>query len=499
MLLRSRCARVLLLAACALLVSGPAPAAGARCHGKPDPHAQPNEFPVEVPRLRPLGHAANGALFAVGDDDSVLRLLHVWGKPYDMGFAQCALQPDRCRSFFNATYAYLVEQVEDAAKAVKLPKWFVEAVAKLGLEAALEAQWLVMESHVPKHFLDEMRGVADGAKLPLRTVLQLHMIGELTKAQCSMFGAWGSATPDGHLLQMRALDWDVAPPFTDHPQITVYHPEGGAASQHAFANIGFTGFVGAMTGLSAASTAISEIGVSFPDSTFGDESRFGVPFVFLLRDLLQFDANLTQMQRRISDAERTCHLMLGLGDGKAVAPGAAGGARGSATPDASSAPFSGVRYAHSAVSFFTDPANVPPTEEWHPPLEDVIYWGMDWACPGYSVPLHHQLAAHHGNLTAEAAARDVAAVTQTGDLHIALYHLEPTPGQGKLLVSFARPTTSSAGPLKAFDRPYLDFDLAELFAKPTQAASGAAENAGASVELSASGDKRAAKGGVATE
>ena len=35
------------------------------------------------------------------------------------------------------------------------------------------------------------------------------MIGELTKGACSMFGANASATPDGSLLQLRALDWDV--------------------------------------------------------------------------------------------------------------------------------------------------------------------------------------------------------------------------------------------------------------------------------------------------
>ena len=35
--------------------------------------------------------------------------------------------------------------------------------------------------------------------------------------------------------------------------------------------------------------AISEIGVSFPDETFGKESRFGIPFTYILRDIIQFD------------------------------------------------------------------------------------------------------------------------------------------------------------------------------------------------------------------
>lgn len=86
------------------------------------------------------------------------------------------------------------------------------------------------------------------------------------KGQCSMFGANGTATPDGHLLQLRALDWDVdgmhisllinavpgtllhsdAGPFKNYPQITVYHPNAG--SGYGFANVGWTGWIGSITG-----------------------------------------------------------------------------------------------------------------------------------------------------------------------------------------------------------------------------------------------------------
>ena len=35
--------------------------------------------------------------------------------------------------------------------------------------------------------------------------------------------------------------------------------------------------------------SIHEIGAAFPDETFGNESRIGVPFTHVLRDILQFD------------------------------------------------------------------------------------------------------------------------------------------------------------------------------------------------------------------
>lgn len=77
-------------------------------------------------------------------------------------------------------------------------------------------------------------------------------------------------------------------PFKDFASVTVYHPKNLG---HDFANVGFIGWIGALTGQSSAHMAISEIGVTFPDATFGKESRVGIPFVFLLRDILQFDTS----------------------------------------------------------------------------------------------------------------------------------------------------------------------------------------------------------------
>lgn len=53
--------------------------------------------------------------------------------------------------------------------------------------------------------------------------------------------------------------------------------------------------------------------VSFPDDTFGTESRFGIPFTFLLRDILQFDESLDDTIDRLINAHRTCDLILGTG------------------------------------------------------------------------------------------------------------------------------------------------------------------------------------------
>ena len=91
-------------------------------------------------------------------------------------------------------------------------------------------------------------------------LMRVHLLGELTQSQCSMIGAWGAATQTtGKTLQLRALDWDVQGPFKNYPSVVVYHPSNNG---HAFANIGYLGFIGSLTGHSSVQLAISHIGTA---------------------------------------------------------------------------------------------------------------------------------------------------------------------------------------------------------------------------------------------
>lgn len=75
-------------------------------------------------------------------------------------------------------------------------------------------------------------------------------------------------------------------------------------------------------GISDAQLGISEIGVGYPDSTFGEESRIGVPFIvrfdtkfltnkkFILREILQYDYTLDDAINRMANSRRTCGMCL---------------------------------------------------------------------------------------------------------------------------------------------------------------------------------------------
>jgi len=60
----------------------------------------------------------------------------------------------------------------------------------------------------------------------------------------------------------------------------------------------------------------------------------------------------------------------------------------------------------------------PVNDTWHPRLQDVVYYGMDWLCPSFSSVLHQQLSRYHGTLTPALAIEQVTSIVQTGNLRM---------------------------------------------------------------------------------
>ncbi|KAK3083855.1 hypothetical protein FSP39_004201 [Pinctada imbricata] len=368
----------------------------------PSPTATPNLSPIYTKDPVQIKVVKNGKLFTVGEGEDQFLIAHVWGTPYDMGFAHGQLVSDKAVRMMDAVWKYLEDQIVQAVNGTVdiFKPWFLRDVANIGLDAALDLELDVTREFTGKYFFEEAQGLADGSGVDLKRILRIHMIGEFTKGSCSMLGAWGTANS---LIQLRTLDWSVDGPFKDFPQVTVYHPINDGKNGQDFANFGWTGWIGSITGMNSQRMAISEIGVSFPDETFGKESRFGVPFTFILRDILQFDKTLDDAINRLSNAKRTCDLILGVGDGK-------------------SRQFRSVEYS-GEVAYFFDDKNLRPDAYWHPKIDNVVYHGMDWNCPAYNDVMARQLTKYHGNITAESIIRDVVPIVQTGDLLVSVYDL----------------------------------------------------------------------------
>jgi hypothetical protein len=90
--------------------------------------------------------------------------------------------------------------------------------------------------------------------------------------------------------------------------ITIYHSnEEGSVP---FANIAWVGFLGSLTGYSSAKIGVSErLRGGSPDTM----TRFGKPWTYALRDVLQFSKTIDDALNQLNATDRTCSVYLGIG------------------------------------------------------------------------------------------------------------------------------------------------------------------------------------------
>ncbi|ETO13965.1 hypothetical protein RFI_23402 [Reticulomyxa filosa] len=164
--------------------------------------------------------------------------------------------------------------------------------------------------------------------------------------------------------------------------------------------------------------------------------------MYVLRDILQFDTSVQDATNRFESIRRTCYLILGVGDGKQDE-------------------FLGYQYSTSVLNAYTDTNMEPYNETWHPRIDNIVYWGMDWMDPGYSGALSQQLELYYGNITYNTAIKDIIAHVQSGDLHIALYDY----ANDQVFISIHSKSDQNTAFQNAYQRPYIRFDLNDLFAE----------------------------------
>jgi len=311
-----------------------------------------------------------------------------------------------------------------------LPGWIQTMVEEYGVPAALDATYLLTRDYTPAHWFDELQGLADGCGLTYTQIVQIHMLPELIQASCTLAGAWGPATSTNSLYQLRALDWNVDGPFQLHPSVVVYHPNDGDG--HEFAILGWSGWIAGLTGISAAPVGICQ---KVWWGYTGEMSRSGYPFHYLLRDILQYDSNVDDAVSRISTADRTCAIFVGVGD-----------------------PVSGFRaieYATTNVTVFDD-RNFP---GWpgHYKAPGVVYVDK-FAQPSHNKCVGSILQQQYGNINATTFLNYVTPMHQTGDMHIGIYDY-----QNELFyVANASPYVNG-NYTPAYLRPFVRLSLADMW------------------------------------
>lgn len=333
--------------------------------------------------------------------------------------------------------------------------------APAAFNKALEWVYEAEEQYMPAYLVEEMEAMGKGICLGLAKtgeacdpeamtmmIKRVNMLPELIRMACTAYGAWGTATPDGKLTQIRALDFGSGP-FGNYTIVGVYRSAPDAAEQErAFATVMFPGMVGVITGVSDKGVGISEkVWMTYDTPSLQPGSYDGEPDVFVLRDLLQKAGTREEAEAHMNEVKRTFAIWVGVGDYASQKMDIVGYLEASATP-------------------YTDVTMPSNTGQQY--IENVVYVDKhpQPSHDGTTGTLPVGLEDFWGNLTM-ANSRMVLQSHQTGDQHIAMYDF----GNEQMLVSIGRinedgdygPVGGDLSSWKAYNRPYLQFSLQDLW------------------------------------
>jgi isopenicillin-N N-acyltransferase-like protein len=355
----------------------------------------------------PAAQEVHGTVETLGEGADALKLLHVWGTPREMGYAQGKLAAAEVNDFCTKIIAAMT--------------------AGMGVsEEDLDQAWAAMEPYVPPEYLEEMEGLAEGAGVDPVLIKRAHAIPDLSEMDCTFFAAWGDFTADGHFIQLRALDYATEAHIQDNPAIIVYHPDDGPA----YVDVGWCGFIGMVTGMNAEGVCMSEIGDDFDK---GNQTLEAEPMPFVMRDVIRKATSLDEGVGIVRAAKRTSSFLYLIGDAKL--PGARALKTGPKTFEV------------------YDQQDTP-----YGPLGNVLWMSMG-ADSGWNQKIRDALAEQAGKLTVDSAIEGVTGKCKTGDLHTVYFDATDL----KLWVANADVDGSPA-----YDEGFVTFDFGAATQRPGQ-------------------------------
>lgn len=116
----------------------------------------------------------------------------------------------------------------------------------------------------------------------------------ISRAGCTGFGAWGNATPDGHLITGRNFDWEAAEVFSRERLVVMCEPDNGIP----FISVSWAGMAGVISGMNRAGVSVTVNGAptSLPKET-------ATPVAIVARDIMQQAHNLAEANQILLNAK----------------------------------------------------------------------------------------------------------------------------------------------------------------------------------------------------
>lgn len=225
-----------------------------------------------------------------------VTVLRLQGKPYDIGYQHGVLLKDEIKALLNYFF-------------VEKEKVFGMSHEEIGRAAE------VLKKYIPEEYMEEMRGIAEGAGVEFEKVLHANTFLDAVSAgwmgvkapRCSNFAAMPENTAAGIIVHGRNLDWSQDRNLTKANVVFFITPEDGVP----FASLSWAGMTGTLTGMNSEQISMGEM-----TSMSYEASLDGVPIMILLRMLLERAGTLEEAYSVLADNPRTTGYNALITDGK---------------------------------------------------------------------------------------------------------------------------------------------------------------------------------------
>ena len=207
-----------------------------------------------------------------------VRILHLYGNPYQMGRQQGALLRGEIRTLYK--------------------DYFVRfAGGDVPIAIAAKVAEVTMLPHIPEDYKAEMRGLAEGAGLSFEEVLTAQAFLDIKKlVQCSTVSVTGSASGAGEPMLGRNLDFPSLGIAHRHSLVVVRHPTEGQTT----VSVGWPLLIGVFSGMNQAGVSLAMMEVYTAESSIA-----GMPYAFQYRRALEQSNSTSEVIQFIRAAKHT--------------------------------------------------------------------------------------------------------------------------------------------------------------------------------------------------
>lgn len=117
----------------------------------------------------------NAALYEAGPENATFSVVHIYGDPYERGYALGTIQKDTIREFISKTWTYLTELVVDSFPGDTLSQGAKIMITDYGMIKALDWCAKTTKEFIPQAYFDEMRGIADATGVSYDMIVRLNL------------------------------------------------------------------------------------------------------------------------------------------------------------------------------------------------------------------------------------------------------------------------------------------------------------------------------------